>query len=783
MAKFDAEKYRIKSDGDGGNKFNAEKYRVKENGPSLSATAVRKGLQGATAGFSDEIAGGVETLGRLFGVQGAGGPMKDMSWQAPSLENIQSGYTEARDQEREKLKQDQEFNPKMSIAAEIAGGIASPINKVTGGMSTAKQGLTMGGLYGTGSSEADSVAGTVLDAAKGAALGFGSGKLFDKAAHAIGPKINQAASNVANKISPAQAKASKDQIIAAADRLGIKVTPAMLDDTGFVERLEYTLANSPSLFGQRVAKAQRGVADGLESAANETLKDATTLTEHQVGERVKSGMTAKVGERLDPIQATFQKVKESTSFIPVSQKSKDAITRNIQKTDEFVLSGGTGKIGDYTNMLQRVENADQLKTMMSMLNGDISAAQGAEKQALIALKNKLGSLEENTIMREAVKQARDGNMNTATGQKIGTEVVGELRDARNNYRSLMSDLGDVAQDARLGKNQGPTNFLDKVENLPSESLQQRFFNPDNQRQLQNLAKNFPEEFDLLRQGKLRDISDAVANGRGGTSINKFLIQVNKLSPEAKEIVFKGNGQVLDDLMTINQSMPRNFNPSGSGTQAGWQEALYSNVRDLPNYLLYKGASTNLGKKALATMNDGLGNTVRDVSAKGVRSLSAPAARVEGAFVSTDAVKNMVADQSQDDVASNQKGPNRWAADGAKNLQNAGVSQEQINQLKKTESGKSLLYEAQGLKANSARMKSVLNRVGQFSNKGIEKLTQIDGSPEFREAIDRFSQTKEGREILKRVSDFDNEAILEQILNNIKKTEAYKQSMKGGDDVG
>lgn len=712
MAKFDAEKYRVNDADQETSKFDVEKYRIKEKGPSLTGTAIRKGLQGATAGFSDEIAGGTEALGRVFGLQGAGGPLKDISWEMPSVDNIKRGYAEGRDQEREKLKRDEKFNPKMSFATEIAGGFVNPINKVTGGMSLAKQGLAMGAAYGAGSSESDTVAGTAWDATKGAALGLASGKLFDKAANAIGPKINQAASNIANKISPAQVKASKDQIIAAADRVGIKVTPAMLDDTGFIERLEYTLANSPSFFGQRVAKAQRGVADGLESAANETLKDATTLTEHQLGERVKSGMTAKVGERLDPIQSAFAKVKESTSFIPVSQKSKDAITRNIQKTDEFVLSGGAGKLGDYTNMLQRVENADQLKTMMSMLNGDIQAAQGAEKQALIALKNKLGNLEENTITREAIRQAREGGMQNSTGQKIGTEIVSELQDARKGYRSLMSDLGDVAQDARLGKNQGPTNFLDKVENLTSESLQQRFFNPDNQRQFQNLAKNFPEEFELLRQGKLRDIAQAAVNGQGGTSINKFLSQVNKLSDEAKEVIFKGNGQILDDLLTLNQALPRNFNPSGSGTQAGWQEALYSNVRDVPNYLLYKGATTNLGKKVATTLNDGVGNAVRDVSAKGVKSLSAPLARAEGTFFSEVANKTRVAENEDQDVASNKlKGPEKWARDGAENLISAGVDQSQIDELMKTEKGRSLLYEAQDARStDSPRMKSILKRI-------------------------------------------------------------------------
>ena len=153
-------------------------------------------------------------------------------------------------------------------------------------------------------------------------------------------------------------------------------------------------------------------------------------------------------------------------------------------------------------MLGRAQNADQVKTMMTMLNSDIQAAQGAEKQVLMTIRSKLGNLEENSITRAAIAQAKEAGLRQSTGKKIGSEIVGELRDARQNYRGLMSDLSDTALDARLGKTYGPNGFIDKVEDLTNESMQKRFFNADNQRQLQNLAKNFPEEFELLRQGKL-----------------------------------------------------------------------------------------------------------------------------------------------------------------------------------------------------------------------------------------------------------------------------------------
>lgn len=714
-------------------KVGADEWRPSEqqktSGPSWAMSAVRKGLQGATSGLSDEIAGGSEAAFRAIGIKGASGPLNKMSLEMPSVEGIKQGYTQARDKERANLKLDQETNPKISMASEITGGLVNPLNKATQGAGIVKQAAVLGGAQGFGSSEASNLADLSMDAGKGVLLGAAIGKGADKLSKAIAPAANKLSQSIANKISPAVPKASQSEIIAAADRLGLKVTPAMLDETGFVERLEQTLANSPSFLGQRISKAQKNAYETLQGAVADATKEATQLSEFQLGERVKSGITAKVGERLDPIQTVFEKVKESTKFIPVDPKSKERILNNISKTDEFVLTGGKGKAQDYSDMLGRVENADQLKSMMTLLGKDIAAAQGAEQQVLIAMKNKLANLENNSITRAAINEAKAGGMNKSTGQKIGADIVSELKDARKNYRQLSSDLSETSMDSRLGKNYGPTNFLDKVENLPSENMQQRFFNPDNQRQLQNLAKNFPEELELLRQGKLRDINLASEGQRGETSVQKFLTEIDKLSDESKALIFKDQGQLLGDVKTLNNAMPRNFNPSGTGSQMNWNEALYRNIKDIPTYMLYKGASSNLGKAVGKSMQDGVGAEVRQLGAEGTKALSAPIARAEGGLFNTSKITERVAeDQAGGDVSKSEvKGFDRFAAQGAEKLNKAAndpIIASYLEKIKNTPEGQQWLINS-SMKDDPKQVQEIINSIktSDFYKQELEKNTQ------------------------------------------------------------
>jgi hypothetical protein len=689
-----------KSESSGG--FDPDAYLAKvQPGPSVAQSAIRQFTQAASGGLSEELSGGLEAAGRVVGLKGIGGPIKDISAAEGgptfSMDDLKQAYESGRNQEREGLKQDVEKNPATSLAFGITGGLFSPFNKLVKGMSAAKAGATLGGVYGFGTSESDSALGMGVDTVKGAALGGLIGKGADKIAKGIAP----ASQNIAARTSPAAPRKNTQEIIEAADRLGIKVTPSMLDDSEFVSRLEYTLANSPSILGQSVRRSQDDVVNALKQNVETATKEASGLTNVQTGQRFKSDLTAKIGERLDPISSVFDEVAQSTKFIPVSQRSKDAVINNIKKIDAYALTEGAGKPQQYVNMIGRLENADQVKQAMTLLNADIRAAQGAEKQVLIGIKNKLSTLEDNSITRAAIQQAREGGMREATGKKIGSQIVSDLKDARTKYRELFSDLGDVSESARIKTQKGPSAFLDAVESIPDEKIQEKFFNSDNFRQLSNLKEKFPEQFDLLKQGKIRDILDSSKNYAQGAnqevSVQRFVSEVRKLSPESKQLIFGDSKGLLKDIETLQASFGKNFNPSGSGTTAAWNDIVAANIKSVPQYLLYKGASTNLGKKIGKNLNAGSVDTLRDVTASLTNKVSAPAARLAA------------------DKAATKTGYEKWASDGAQKLQehDSAFSKDQIEQLKKTKKGRDLLIKASSFKPKSKAMDKLIGQIKEI----------------------------------------------------------------------
>lgn len=696
--------------------------------PSKIETGARALAQGASAGFSDELSGGLEAAGRAVGLKGFGQGFSD--WELAdavglNMDELSRIYKEQRNKYRGVLKEDAKENPTTAMVGNLAGAVVSPINKVGKGLSLAKQGALLGGIGGYGLSEEESIGGQLLDTAKGAALGGVVGKGAEKATNAV----QSASQKLANFIEPAKRKEGVEAIRDAADRMGVRLTPGMLDGSGdqltpgLVERLESSLAKSPSFLGRMVARNQQRVVGRLNDAGEALLQNADNSSPYQLGEKFKSDVTAKVGERLDPLVATFDEVAESTRHIPVGEKSVSAIKRNIESLPSYRLSGGAGKPSQYVDMLQRVRNADDVKQVMTLLNSDIRAAQGAEKNVLLQIKDKFSNLEKNSIMRAAIKTAKESG--SRNGDSIGSGIVEDLKLAREGYRNLANDLKSVSENARLKMDGGPSSFLNRLEEIPSERIPEKFFNTKNVRQLQSLKEKFPEQFDALANGKLGEILQKSQNpgigGQNAFEFNRFLKEAKKLHPEARQMLFGKNAmQVIDDMQTIQGALPRNFNPSGTASEASWNEAVYRNLKDIPTFMLYKGASSNLAKN----ISDNLLKVPRmaDLYKKNPAAFQNLVNQLEqnaGIIRPQSPVQLPRAADGEGEVSKvPSKGPEKWMNDGADKLKAHGMKdQALLESLRSSRRGRDLLMQASDLKPGSAQMERLFSQIKKQKGRG------------------------------------------------------------------
>ena len=173
--------------------------------PSMITSAGRNLVQGATAGWSDELSGGIDAVGRAAGIDGLGSrPVKDISMNpdGPTLDTdkLKAAYQMGRDHERASLVQDKAENPKISGAANLVGGVVSPINKVLPSGNLVASGAMLGGLNSAGSSDSDTLGGLAKDTAIGTAGGAVLGKVLPAVVSKVSPVIQTGAQKISGKL-------------------------------------------------------------------------------------------------------------------------------------------------------------------------------------------------------------------------------------------------------------------------------------------------------------------------------------------------------------------------------------------------------------------------------------------------------------------------------------------------------------------------------------------------------------------------------------------------------
>ena len=371
-------------------------------------------------------------------------------------------------------------------------------------------------------------------------------------------------------------KLSAQKITEAAKRLGFEPTKGMITNNPTIKGLESSLEQSPSVAGALVRHQTDKVRSGITKAVGELTKDTTSYSKFELGEQIKSGIMEKIAQRHAPIAEQFNKLRESTAFIDVPEKSKLTLAQNFMKHPDVALAPNSSwgskaqQFGDY---LLNAKSADDIKRLRTIVGKEIKAsANPNEQRVLSSIYGSLTRLEENTIKRAAISTARTSK----EGAQVGRQMIGELRQAKQGYKGLMTDIADVSKAGSFKKSHSIEDFLDLVDNVPSEQIGERLFKTNDLKSLSIIEKQFPNEFSLMRQQKVTDLVNKSLI-KGQLDAGKLTKAVKDMGPEVIKKIFGGKADaVLKDVQTVLDARPNMMGPSGTP-----QGQMFMNMIDLP----------------------------------------------------------------------------------------------------------------------------------------------------------------------------------------------------------
>lgn len=443
-------------------------------------------------------------------------------------------------------------------------------------------------------------------------------------------------------------KSNADEIISAAQALKAPVPEGLISDSEHIQKIEDMLRTSPTILGVKRAALYDSGYNIANDVVSKALGGLEEISPAEAGNKLKEVVYKYFEDKSGPISQLYKEIEQDSPMIPISDKSTGSISKNINNIiEEQGLIKGTPEhsfVSTFADGIDQVDNLQKLKQFRTALG----RSTGPETRFVASeIKEKLDNLEQNAIKRYA------GTIQDPEAKQSILGLLDKIDLAKSGYAQLRQEMGTVGKNV-LGRNKiyGPQDFLDAVDAQVPEKFAKKLFTKDNSEFAQWLNENIPEASNLLSQYKRSEIRELASPGEKFNPI-KAIKEVNKLSPEIKNVLFKPEEiGSLDNAKTYLDAFPKNFNPSGTSSMQAYRSffehpisAITKNLADLGAAGLVKSSSgegQSLVSKVinlLSTMSKRTDETIKDLSESIWTNRAIKSGAIAGTIKLSDSVFN------------------------------------------------------------------------------------------------------------------------------------------------
>ena len=385
----------------------------------------------------------------------------------------------------------------------------------------------------------------------------------------------QVGAGMINKYITQQAEALKpisQDVIAAAERLGVPVSKGMLSAEQATQNLESSLSQSKTIAGQKFNEEFINPRiEGMRSKAEEVLSDAAGKDQSIYGRKLKEGIRTQVEGAAELPSAIFEDIKASTSHMSVEPKTIQRISNNISNLEGAHLPGteANTEANRWVNSLSGVKNVNDLKILRSEANKVASDMTQPAQRKFIAgqVAEKLERAEGSQILRNALRDAAT----KSEGGKIAEGLMEDTKMARSLWRSIYEDIAPLKA-AGVGKNTKTfQQTLAKLDEVPDQDLASKLFSSGDVNNLSKLKEKMPEAFESMRIAKIEDIAEKTKDAATGL-VNpvKLIKEFNSMESKVAEMIFgESKANIVRDLETVRHSLPGKIGASDTPRGTEW----------------------------------------------------------------------------------------------------------------------------------------------------------------------------------------------------------------------
>lgn len=413
--------------------------------------------------------------------------------------------------------------------------------------------------------------------------------------------------------------------------------------TGYGEAL---LDGMADLAAKPISYIKGAVGEAYDNVAQpviEMISNKTSqLNAEQSGDAVKGLFGQDIQKRFGKFVNAYKVIDNVAKDLPVDDAARGKFWDSAQKW-MVDLGGDNYKLAQkWMNDFIATDNAKAFSDVSQQLGGAIkeAAATYGPKSSQVQVLREIRNKAEGFMEDQALNVARKVSAGKATPQEMDAfgrmmmmqanptvpaaeanlskyaksvaedyiESRGAVKQAYGKFRGFLEDVGEQTKLNPSGS--GPIEFLRDIQDVPSEKLIERMFDPKNAAALRAMQAETPEVFDQVVKSKMNQLVQK-SSASGKLDLEAFRRSVNKLPESTRNMLMDSEEFVMMNKTLNNPKLQLLQKLEKSGTDGI--------IDTIAKISLAAGVA---GKKAIQS---NLPNSplAREVIGKGMMSLPVP----------------------------------------------------------------------------------------------------------------------------------------------------------------
>lgn len=389
-------------------------------------------------------------------------------------------------------------------------------------------GALVGGFVGTGATPG---LGTVVGAGVGAVAGQSLRDTLETVIFGEAPQSRQQFyGDLAMKGVEEAAGAATGEILSKAGSAALKTKAGK-----YVTEKASEIAAAPT---QMFRDSFQKLRDKVEEPALQILnRKATSMNTEVAGDTAKKLLVDKIKGKYGPFIQAYEDLDTVSQALPMQDEARRGFTQKLRSW-AIDKSGDEYKaVKSFAEALDAADNGAKFASEVKRLNGTIRSLGNAGDTELAATLKAARDQATEFFEGQTTRLASKISAGKATPQELGfmqkimeqRGITGEdpvkyakvlsrdylksITKVRNEYSAFRRFLEDVGEQTRTrATSKGPMAFLDNIDDVPSEKLIERMFDPKNAAALRRMRDETPEVFDVVVQSKMSEVMKQANKG-------------------------------------------------------------------------------------------------------------------------------------------------------------------------------------------------------------------------------------------------------------------------------